>query len=238
MSSFQPVRRLALATVVLLGLNAASVLGTLPSSLMQLELLDRMETSSATEEEITANDAREQALGIAKLALYVVTAIVFLVWFHRAYANLESFGHARRHPSWAVGGWIVPILSLFRPFQITREIWNASDPERASSAGEDARDDVDLYDATPSLVAIWWASWLLGNVVGQISFRLSMAVTSIDGLRAATMAQIASDLVTMISAPLAILVVREITRRQEIVGARPPGSLSDDERVGLSGVFE
>ena len=222
MHDYKPLRGLATFVTLLLALNALSALGTIGSSMMQLELLDRMATGAYTPSELDANDTRQQVLGLLTMGLYLVTAIGFIAWFKRAYDNLTAFGEVTAHGTgWAIGAWFVPILSLFRPFQIAREIWNKSDPGSGDS-------DVAL-STTPPILGAWWAAWIVGNVVGQISFRLSMNATSPGALQGSTMANLVADVVTLASAPLAILVVRGITGRQEKIAARFSGATSPTE---------
>jgi hypothetical protein len=222
MHDYKPLRGLAGVVTVLLALNALSAVVTIGSSMMQLELLDRVAVSDYTDSELDSNDDREQTLGFLTMGLYLVTAIGFIAWFKRAYENLTAFGQPTAHGTgWAIGSWIVPIVSLFRPFQIAREIWNKSDP----ALGED---DV-VIETTPPILAFWWGAWILGNVAGQVSFRLSMGATSPGDFHASTLANVATDVITLVSAPLAILVVRGITARQEKVAARFRGDASPTE---------
>ena len=39
-----------------------------------------------------------------------------------------------RGAGWAIGPWFVPILNLFRPWQIAVETWEGSDPDMRDCA--------------------------------------------------------------------------------------------------------
>lgn len=230
MDAYKSLRGVGLATVVLLALNAASVLATIPSSLAQLALADRIATGDFLEADLVANDLRQQLLAIAGVGLMLVTAVVFIVWFHRAYTNLRAWNHEPAHgPGWAIGGWFVPILSLFRPYQIAREIWSASGP--ASPDDEPA-----LQAGSPILVA-WWTAWIADNILGQITFRVSMNVETPSGLSTATQLQIVNDALMCVAAILALLVVRAITRRQEERAAQTAG-LAQGELDAIQEAFD
>src|SRR5262249_44746752 len=62
-----------------------------------------------------------------QLALGIATAVVFLMWLYRAYANLESFGvkDLENYPGWAVGSFFVPVFNLGGPLVIVQELWRA-----------------------------------------------------------------------------------------------------------------
>jgi hypothetical protein len=78
--------------------------------------------------------------------------IVFVVWFRRARINAEHRGwRQRRARSWTFRGWIVPVVSLWIPFQLMGDIWRAGlpDGQRRKAAW---------------LPALWWASFPLSGV--------------------------------------------------------------------------
>jgi hypothetical protein len=128
------------------------------------------------------------------------------MWMYRSYENLPAF-HPRTSikfsSGWAVGSFFVPFVSLVVPYQAMKELWRKSEPPGAIQFG-------DL--APPSFFPLWWAFWIASNVGGQIYFRIMVEekvpsdVTNLVGL--------ASDLVAIPAALLAILVVRSIDRRQ------------------------
>jgi hypothetical protein len=81
--------------------------------------------------EVNASDELNAFIGFAQFGLLVLTAILFIRWFRRAYRNVEPLGGERRFKTgWAIGGWFVPFLNLWRPEQIANDIWH-----RASRAG-------------------------------------------------------------------------------------------------------
>lgn len=64
-------------------------------------------------------DGAERLNTFAQLGL----AIVFLVWFSRAYHNLRRLGKVLNYEvGWSVGAWFVPVLSWFRPWQLYSEM--------------------------------------------------------------------------------------------------------------------
>jgi hypothetical protein len=79
-------------------------------------------------------------------------SILFVVWFRRARINAERHGYRqRRARGWAFWGWIVPIVSIWIPFQIMGDIWRAGLPARQRGK-------------TAWLPALWWTCWLLSGL--------------------------------------------------------------------------
>ena len=141
----------------------------------------------------------------------LATTIVFLLWIYRASQNLHSLGALgqRFSPGWAVGWWFVPIMNLFRPYQVVKEVWKVSDPELAL----DTTREWTTTRASP-LLAWWWASWLVSNVLGNAAFRAFFRSDSTEELISADQVSLAADAATLVAVVLAIIVVRRITKRQ------------------------
>jgi len=94
------------------------------SSFLQYKLLQQLQNNENVPFEIlNSNDTREQIVGIVYLAVYITSAVVFIMWFRRAYFNLNARKKCEHTEGWAAGSWFVPVISLFRPFQIMKEMW-------------------------------------------------------------------------------------------------------------------
>jgi Domain of unknown function (DUF4328) len=91
-------------------------------------------------------------LDAAGNALTVLTGIVFVMWFRRARINAVASGwRQRRAVGWTFWGWLVPVASLFVPFQLMGDIWRASLPE-------------DRRRKVAWLPGLWWTCFLAGCV--------------------------------------------------------------------------
>jgi hypothetical protein len=160
-------------------------------------------------------------LGLIALVSFLTSAILFLVWIHRANANARALGALGMEftPGWCVGWWFIPIANLFKPYQAMREIYQASDPKQDNETW--------AASVVPSFLGAWWATWIVGNILGQIQARSIDADPGVYGGLAVT-----SGLLSMLGAALAAKIVRSIHARQEVrarggseaqvAGARPP----------------
>ena len=91
---------------------------------------------------------------------FIGTIIMFMAWMRRAYGNLSAFPYLRKHGlGWAIGGWFVPIYSLYKPGAI------GADLERGSrhGAGEMPR---------ASNAYLWWALFLVSNFWSGVDTKL------------------------------------------------------------------
>ncbi|MBI9051861.1 MAG: DUF4328 domain-containing protein [Anaerolineaceae bacterium] len=102
----------------------------------------------------------------------LISAILLLVWFFRSHKNLLAFNTMglKYSPGWAVGAFFVPILNLFRPYQIAQEIWKASDPEASTVGWKQSKISI--------VVILWWLSVFLSIIItsATMGYGISMGI--------------------------------------------------------------
>jgi uncharacterized protein DUF4328 len=191
---------------------------------IHLSILDA--DSFAGSEAVAASDDRLAAGGAALVATFLVSTLLWLAWFHRAYRNLESLEPIapRFGTGWAVGAWFVPILNLFRPKQIANDIWRGTDPEPPRGRAWTDR-------PVAPLVHWWWVSWLVASVLGNLSARLLSDARTLGQERAAVLLDIAAGISYVVAGVLAVLFVRAVTEREAARAVAVAGAETDAERV-------
>ncbi len=170
-------------------------------------------TTRLTELQDAHDFVRATYLSVWGLAFLL--AVTFIVWLWRAAKNNEALGrrHARFGPGWTIGAWFVPFANLVLPLLVVQQLW------RGSSAAV-GRDDPDWKRARRSgLVVVWWISQLAWPVL--ISFGVvpdedrSRPSSYVDYVLGGDPVALVGVGVGIVTAVLAILVVRSLTRRQE-----------------------
>ena len=102
------------------------------------------------------------------LALMIATFVVIIIWTHRAYRNLATFGVTRYRlgTGMAIGSWFIPVYSWIGPKQIINDIWRGSAPEPI--------DDNWTRRPVAAVVTVWWCFWVAGNLLTSVgSFRVT-----------------------------------------------------------------
>jgi serine/threonine protein kinase len=161
-------------------------------------------------------------VGAVQAAWFLATAGLWLAWFRRAYLNLPALG-ARRlrfRPWWAIGAWLLPVFSLFRPKQLLNDIWRASDPDLAP-------DQAATWRGRPvaELLGWWWLAFVASILVRSITtaavhaaadfMLLGLLPERFDRFQPSAGMQVLADLLTVLCGLLALRVVRRATARQE-----------------------
>jgi len=145
-------------------------------------------------------------------ATFVATAISFAWWTTTMYRVTPDLGGAPVEYAtwWAWVGFILPIANLFRPYQIVKEIEEATDPEALDPAAGRAGADVS--------VGLWWGLWLVAGLVGRLLKRIPEP-GPLDDDRAYLAVGVVSMVLWLGATAAAFLVVRRIDRGQAEVEA-------------------
>jgi Domain of unknown function (DUF4328) len=156
-------------------------------------------------------DHRQAVIGWWQVGVLLATAVLYVVWFRRAYVNVGRLGvHGLRYgPRWAVSAWFVPFLNFVRPKVIANDIWRGSDPKLAPEA------TVGLGTPVPWYLNVWWAAFLIAGIAGRIAFSSARHASTLSGLDTATTALLVSDALDLVAAIAAVAVVVDIFRRQQ-----------------------
>ena len=185
-------------------LNIVGVWSSLGQHSLLASIRDGVEI---TTEQADVNDGRQAMVGITQVVVFIVTAIVWLFWLHRAYANLRLIGSRKTEitPGWAVGYWFIPFINLVRPYQITVELWRRSAEHNARELP---------VAVSPSLIGGWWIVYLGTGALGRLFSTLMKNASTASEYITATDIGIVGDAVGVLSCILAIMVVQGIDRLQ------------------------
>lgn len=195
-------------TVRLLQANAVAAALAVLVGLDQVYLLQRIRSGTDfAEARVALSDDLYVGLGSLQILVLLVTAVVFLGWFRRAYENTTRLTPEEPPwtPKWSVIYWLIPIINLFRPYTVTRYIWTES--HRAARPAGEPRP----YEA----VTLWWGAWILTGFVSRVGSRLQRG-DDIGDLLSGAIAFTMADLLFLAAALLAAWLVGEIQRAQEL----------------------
>ncbi|MFD9859423.1 DUF4328 domain-containing protein [Streptomyces alboflavus] len=204
---------LANATVAVLGLGIAADVFSLWAGGGVFGVVSDVidgDYGAVTEDRLDRADTLYGVSGILQGAAMLGAVVLFLCWFHRVRANADVFapdGH-RKTRGWAIGGWFVPIANLWIPRRIAVDIWDASSGNRwLPGAGQETK--------RRTLLNAWWTLWLTTGIFGQIASRQYRAAEEPEKVKQAVVSLMASDLVNIAAAIVAMLFVRRLTAMQD-----------------------
>ncbi len=100
-------------------------------------------------------------LTVVKSTIYFPSAAIvcLVVWVFRANKNATALSSQPldHSPGWAVGWFFVPFASLWKPYEVMREIYKASRTPHDWRKAQGA-----------AIIGWWWADYVFGNLSGLL----------------------------------------------------------------------
>ena len=95
---------------------------------------------------------------------FFVTIVLFCIFSFRSAKNLKNWNvrEFETSPGWAVGWYFIPIANLWKPYGVMDQIWSGSQAILSKTT------------SAPSYMGVWWACWIISNIVSNLSFRLGL----------------------------------------------------------------
>lgn len=188
--------RIAILIVLLI------ILGSLVSDYMQFQLIRAFENGAHFEQEaLKSNDNRQLFFVIVQFVSWVIAGIFFLQWFRRAYYNLiMQVTYTDETDSWAIWSWFVPILSLYKPYVIFKELFDKT-TEYLRAQGEK------VPNAPHLALGLWWFTLTIGRIIENIA-RVVYKGDTIDSLKMQTILSLVDNML-LIGNGLLLLFVME-----------------------------
>ncbi|MBS4012982.1 MAG: DUF4328 domain-containing protein [Bacteroidetes bacterium] len=163
-------------------------------------------------EETEANDTRQIIIGVLNLVFFTISGITFIKWFRRAYFNLHiKVNNLSYKESWAAASWFVPIVNIYRSYQIMKELYietgkilntNASDAETSKST-------------STYLLGIWWFLWLTSGFIGQFIIRLAFNAETLEDYMASNIANIVASIIGILLAIITVKIIKNYASMED-----------------------
>lgn len=189
----KPLGGIALATRIGIAVTAAVALAGLARELFGMRAMAAYVDGTGPLADLETYDLLGTIQSPVQSATVLVSGILWMVWQYRAAVRFGPYV-LMRSPEWHVASWIIPIVWLWFPYENIADLWRAAGQRR------------------PAWLPVWWAAWLgtpLLNAVGGMIVRQAEAL---DGFWVAARFYAASCSLTIVAAPMAWLVVTQLTR--------------------------
>lgn len=146
---------------------------------------------------------------IADVGVTIAIAVVFIVWFWRVIKNSQLLDRAAAPMAgWAIGSWFIPLANLVLPGYFLNKV------DRVSG-------DDDGHRRTKLLIIGWAVAYGAAIYLSRVIWRVEPI--GLDELVVADRRDLGLQLVYVVAAVLAILLVRSMTDRQHrALGLVPP----------------
>ncbi len=171
-------------------------------------IVDGAQLTQSTERLVDVSDY----LSLAFLVGLLATGITTIVMMKRMADNgaLMRPGLVEHKTHWAITGWFVPFLNLWRPFQMMDQIWQTSRPASQTRGQE-----------IPSVARFWWGSFVIFNVASRVTPSAPWEGATLSQYAAESQGIAIVSGIEVVSAILFLLTVRAIAAQHEAALADP-----------------
>ncbi|MFO0559084.1 MAG: DUF4328 domain-containing protein [Polyangiales bacterium] len=212
--------------IAALSLTLASRLFNGWTAFAQNELIHKIEGGEQVDQaRLATSDLLVAVAGVGQFALLIVTAVLFLRWLHRTSATARMLGALLLHsPKDAVWAFFIPFVNLKRPYDVVKNLHDALlDPSLPEAKAMMVADGAGGYrsvqmQAPPPPVALpaaavgaWWGMYILSGFVANGASRANDSTLA--GLASRNVGTMFSSAFDIVSAVLAIVMVRGVTAR-------------------------
>ena len=153
-----------------------------------------------------ANDKRQQIIAFSYLAVFIISGILILKWIYQSNQNARYLGAKDMAftPAWSIGFYFIPIVSLWKPYQAMKEIWQASQNPNNWQ-----------LEKVSSILGVWWFFWIANSMVGQAVFRVSRRAQEISEIMNVNLISQVSEILSIPLAVVTWLLINKISNTQK-----------------------
>ena len=204
MENLRPNEQRANTAIIILWIILVAKAATLFSSFYQYSLLETAASGvEVSHFSATMNNIFARMIAVISALAAIVSIITFIQWFRRAYYNLHlKVDYLSFSEGWAAGAWFVPIINLFRPYQIMKELFEVTERLLIKR-----KDEVKDKLATP-IVGWWWGLWILSTMYEYFFVQVSIYLNSVDQMIFGTVLNIISAIITITLCLITIKIIK------------------------------
>jgi hypothetical protein len=161
-----------------------------------------------TPEIANATNFRQGIILIFYSILFILSIVFFIRWFRRAYYNQEiKFNSMATSNGWASGAWFVPIINLFKPYQMMHEMYLNAENYLLEKRLIEAK------KSRKQMIGWWWGFWIGSIVIDRFLNIYGVNATEINELINATLFSVGAGIIFI---PLSIFTARTIQNYNEM----------------------
>ncbi|PZP51133.1 MAG: hypothetical protein DI598_03930 [Pseudopedobacter saltans] len=201
----RPNNKRANQLIISISIVALLSLTSFFSKFLQYRLLVNIQEGDIyTDNQLTNSDLRENIILFAYIIAYVISVVMFIRWFRRAYYNLEQkesfLSYTNATAAWA---WFVPIFNLYKPYQMMKEMFSKTELLLENN------DIQPRKNLKTSILALWWVLWIVNGIADRLDYASSKNLETMDEFLSSSIVSMVHNFLRL---PLAFVTILFITR--------------------------
>ncbi|WP_298119095.1 DUF4328 domain-containing protein [Flavobacterium sp.] len=201
-------KRAKYAIIAILVVSFFAIINVLSSYMQYRLLIDLKNGVYVSDELLTSNDSREQITSIFYLISYIISGVFFILWFRRAYYNLDiRTDNCEYSEGWAAGCWFVPIICLVRPYKIMLELDNDTTDLLEKATKKE-------INTNATLIGIWWTMWIVITFLGNTVFKVFLRGETVNHYINITILELITSFLILVLGMVTIFMVKNYADKE------------------------
>lgn len=222
METLRPNHTRAKHAMIMIAIVMSIEVLTIASDYLEYQLMEAfLAGAEISYEEADANDIRQLLISTSYLAAMLISVVTFIRWFRRAYYNLRLLRNDVKHTDgWAAGAWFIPIVCLYLPYQIMKELYKKTHEYLIA-------DERYTEKLSTRIVSWWWGFWIFGSYISNITARFIWKADTARAIADSNIMSMVSSIFLLISGTLVLMVINNYSEVELLVATKQMEELND-----------
>lgn len=196
---------------VIIILNILSLIIEVPLFLLGENILS---TDNIDQNIILVVDSISSYTTLLTLAASIISIITFIRWFKQAYYNIElRVGKLKYNNSWTIASWFIPIVNLFIPYEMMKDLYTKTDQYLLCHSMEPYTERLKT-----NYVNGWWTLWIIFLIINYWSMKIQWSSITLETLsNSNNLLSIINTILLIVLGMTTIIVIEDYSKAEKLL---------------------
>ncbi len=173
-----------------------------------------LSTDNIDQNIILVVDSISSYTALLTLAASIISIITFIRWFKQAYYNIElRVGKLKYSNSWTIAGWFIPIVNLFIPYEMMKDLYTKTDQYLLCHSMEPYTERL-----KNNYVNGWWTLWIIFLIINYWSMKIQWSSITIETLsNSNNLLSIINTILLIVLGMTTIIVIEDYSKAEKLL---------------------
>lgn len=173
-----------------------------------------LSTDNIDQNIILVVDSISSYTALLTLAASIISIITFIRWFKQVYYNIElRVGKLKYSNSWTIAGWFIPIVNLFIPYEMMKDLYTKTDQYLLCHSMEPYTERLKT-----NYVNGWWTLWIIFLIINYWSMKIQWSSITIETLsNSNNLLSIINTILLIVLGMTTIIVIEDYSKAEKLL---------------------
>lgn len=173
-----------------------------------------LSTDNIDQNIILVVDSISSYTALLTLAASIISIITFIRWFKQVYYNIElRVGKLKYSNSWTIASWFIPIVNLFIPYEMMKDLYTKTDQYLLCHSMEPYTERLKT-----NYVNGWWTLWIIFLIINYWSMKIQWSSITIETLsNSNNLLSIINTILLIVLGMTTIIVIEDYSKAEKLL---------------------